>query len=482
MQQLDCGANGEAADIKEIARVFQKQRRFQQASPPSTLEERQDKLRRLRAALTRRRFDIQAALYADFRKAPEEVDLTEIQSVKSDVDYALKHLKTWMAPTVVSTPAPLLGTTSKVLYEPKGVVLILSPWNYPVNLTLGPLVSALAAGNAAILKPSELTPNATRLIADLVEELFDEREVALFSGDKAVAQALLDQPFDHMFFTGSPAVGKLVMKAAAEHLASVTLELGGKSPTIVDETAGVGEAARKIVWGKFTNAGQTCTAPDYLYVHEQVKEDLVYALKRHIRAFYGETDEAVKNSPDYARLVSDTHHARVQRLCEDALQEGAQLVCGGQFDPTERYAAPTLLTDVPPDAAVMKEEILGPVLPILTFNSLSEVVAAVGRKPNPLALYLFTQSEENKAFVVDRTTAGGTCINEVLLHYLNPELPFGGAGHSGVGRSHGAHGFKAFSNERAVLERTCYAALMQPFYPPYGPTARRLLDLMQRFL
>lgn len=476
-------ANDAAASLEsQIEHVFHLQKSaFKRQAPPSR-ERRADRLKRLRSLLMKRRADVQAALYADFRKAPEEVDATEISALKAEINHVLSNLKEWMAPHAVPTPSTLTGTSSAVRYEPKGVVLILSPWNYPVSLTFMPLVSALAAGNRAILKPSEFTPNATALMAEMVEQLFDEREVALFAGDKDVAQALFAQPFDHFYFTGSPGVGKIVMKAAAEHLASVTLELGGKSPALVDATADVEDAARKIAWGKFTNTGQTCIAPDYVLVDEQQEAAFVYALRRQLRAFYGATEEERKRSPDYARLVSDKHFAHVQGLLEDAREKGARVAEGGQTDASERYVSPTLLTDVPEGARVLEEEIFGPLLPVLPFDTLDEAVSAINARPNPLALYHFSESDGNVEYVLDRTTAGGTCVNDVLLHYLNPGLPFGGAGHSGVGRAHGFRGFQELSNERGVLRRSYGSSLMSWIYPPYDATARRLIDTMTRWL
>ena len=466
----------------EIERIFDLQRRAFKSELPPSRAERADRLKRLRAFLMDRRADVQAALYADFPKPPEEVDATEISPLKAEIDHTLANLKSWMKPHSVATPSALTGTASAVRYEPKGVVLVLAPWNYPISLTLMPLVSTLAAGNRAILKPSEFTPNATVLMAELVEQLFDECEVALFSGGAEVAEALTQQPFDHVHFTGSPGVGKKVMETASKHLASVTLELGGKSPVVVDETADVEDAARKIAWGKFTNAGQTCIAPDYVLVHEGQQARFVYALRRHLRAFYGATPEERKESPDYARLVSDKHFGHVTGLLEDATQQGARVAEGGQTDASERYVAPTLLTDVPEEARVMQEEIFGPVLPILPFSTLAGAVDRMNEKPNPLALYVFSERDANIEYVLARTTAGGTCVNDALLHYLNPDLPFGGAGHSGVGRAHGFRGFQEHSNERGVLKRRYGSSLMSWVYPPYDATAGRLIDAMTRWL
>jgi aldehyde dehydrogenase (NAD+) len=466
----------------EIERVYARQRSaFRRERPPSR-RAREDRLRSLRDRLLARRADVKAALYADFRKPPQEVDATEISPVKAEIDHVLSHLKAWMKPQPVPTPSALTGTASAVRYEPKGTALILAPWNYPVSLTLMPLVSTLAAGNRAILKPSEFTPHATALMAEMVEPLFDEDHVALFSGGPNVAEALTRRPFDHIHFTGSPAIGKKVMQAAAGHLAPVTLELGGKSPAVVDETADVEDAARKIAWGKFTNAGQTCIAPDYALVHEGQQARFVYALRRHLRAFYGATPEERQATPDYARLVSDKHFNHVTGLLAEATEQGARVAEGGQTDAEECYVAPTILTSVPEDARAMQEEIFGPVLPVLPFSTLAGAVDRVNDRPNPLALYVFSERDANTEYVLERTTAGGSCVNEVLLHYLNPDLPFGGAGPSGIGRAHGFRGFKEHSNERGVLRRRFGSSLMSWVYPPYDATARRLIGTMTEWL
>lgn len=468
--------------IDEIRRVFRAQQAYRPTVRATDARQRSAKIERLRRAMLDRREDIHAALYADFKKAPEEVDLTEIKVVTEFAAFAQKHLAQWMKPERVGTPLTFLGTQSEVRYEPKGVVLIMSPWNYPFTLTFGPLISALAAGNCAVLKPSEFTPHSSQLMREIVAERFDEREVTLFEGDKTVAQALLQQPFDHIYFTGSPEVGQIVMKAAAEHLASVTLELGGKSPAVIDATADVEDAAQKIAWGKFTNVGQTCIAPDYVLVQDTVHDDLVAALQHNLRTFYGATAADRRSTPDYARIVHDKHYERLQRLYTDALERGAAVPTGGEADADDRYLAPTLLTDVPDEAAVMQEEIFGPLLPILRYRTLDDAIDRINRQPNPLALYLFTERPATEEAILSRTTAGSTCINETLVHFFNPNLPFGGAGYSGIGKGHGHFGFKEFSNERAVLRRKVGSAIIKQLYPPYGSRTRKLIDWLVRYL
>lgn len=447
----------------------------------TTASERIAKLKLLRATVLRRHADIVAACYADFQKPAVETELAEIGFIAAETRFAIQNLKGWMRPRRVQTPLNLLGTSAEIRYEPKGVGLIISPWNYPFSLTLGPLIGAIAAGCCVVVKPSEHTPHSSRLLRELLGEVFDKREVMVVEGDHLTAQALLKLPFNHIYFTGSPEVGKLVMKAAAEHLASVTLELGGKSPTIVDETADIGEAAQKIAWGKFTNSGQTCIAPDYVLVDERVHDQLVSALRQQINTFYGMTPLAQQSSRSYARMVNDKHHQRVERLYDDAVAHRAHVVTGGLMDRDARYIAPTVLTDVSLDAAVMHEEIFGPLLPVVKYGNLDKALAFINSKPYPLALYIFSKNKQNIQQVMQATTAGGTCVNETLLHFTHPELPFGGIGNSGVGKGYGYHGFLAFSNERSVLRRTVPTPLMRMFYPPYSRRARKLVDWLVRF-
>ncbi|MFB3131434.1 MAG: aldehyde dehydrogenase family protein [Rhodothermales bacterium] len=475
-------ANGALASVEEeVKRVFALQQAHRQPLRHTTAKERIRKLKRLHAALFEHRQAIRDALYADFHKAPEEVDLTEIFTVTTEIDHLAKHLRRWMKPKKVRTPLTLLGTTSEIRYEPKGVGLIISPWTYPINLTLRPLVGAIGAGCPVIIKPSEYTAHTSRLLKGMLASLFDEREVAVFEGDHTIAQALLKHPFDHIYFTGSPEVGKIVMKAAAEHLSSITLELGGKSPTIVDATANVEEAAAKIVFGKFTNKGQTCIAPDYVYVHETLHDAFVEALCHQIYAFYGEENEARASTADYARIVNDRHYERLRRLYEEALARGARTATGGTGIAEQRYLDPTVLTDVPLDARIMQEEIFGPVLPVLRFKTLDEVTDAINSRPKPLALYLFSNSKANIEQVLTNTSAGGTCVNDTLLHYLHPELPFGGTGNSGIGKGFGYSGFLAFSNERPVLRQRLKNGPFKHFYPPYGKKTRVLIDLLLKY-
>ncbi len=464
----------------EIERVFSMQQAHRQAVRNTTAAQRIKKLKDLRTYLMAQRPAFEEALWADYQKPKAEVTLSEILPVLTEIKHAIKHLKRWMKPQKVKTPITLWGTSTQVRYEPKGVALIISPWNYPVNLALMPLVSAIAAGNTAIIKPSEYTPHTARLLKAFLGECFDEREVAVFEGDHRVAQALLHHPFDHIFFTGSPAVGKIIQVAAAQHLASTTLELGGKSPTIVDETANIEEAASKIAIGKGTNAGQTCIAPDYLYVHETKHEALVAALKQKLAAHYG-APKADAAATDLSRLIHDRHHQRMVQVVTQAQAEGAKVVAGGVYDAERRYFAPTLLTGVQPDHQIMKEEIFGPILPVLPYRALDDVLAVINRIEKPLTMYMFSNSKSNIERVLGRTSAGSTVINDTLIHYIHPELPFGGVNNSGIGKSHGRAGFLAFSNERPVLKQHLKRPIISLLYPPFTDKVHRLTEMVLRW-
>jgi aldehyde dehydrogenase (NAD+) len=469
------------ANANDIERVFAAQRAHAPAVRTASAEQRKDKLRRLCDGLRTYRSDLQDAIHADVRKAPAEVDLTELKPLLDEAEFAIAHLDDWMAPTRRSSPVFFTGTRSEVHAEPKGVVLILSPWNYPLVLTLGPLISAVAAGNCVTLKPSEKTPHTNTVLKQLIGELYEEREVALLTGATEVAQGLLEQPYDHVYFTGSPRVGRLVMKAAADHLASVTLELGGKSPAIVDETADLALAAERIAWSKCTNAGQTCIAPDYVRVDAPVHDALVARLIDAIERFYGATAALRRASDDFARLIDDDHWDRVVGMLEDAVAAGASVAFGGQTDADTRYVSPTLLTDVPLDTPVMQEEIFGPLLPIIPVSTLDETLGIVNERPNPLSMYVFSERDSTVETVLGRTTAGTTCVNEGFLHYANPDLPFGGAGHSGIGRGHGEAGFQAFSNERSVLRRRYGASFLRAVFPPFTDRKEGLLRSLLRY-
>jgi aldehyde dehydrogenase (NAD+) len=460
--------------VASIEALFQGQRDARWAVAASGPDQRRARLGRLLEALVARREEAHAALRADFGKVPGEVDLAELYPLIKELKGAMASLERWMRPARVPTPLSLAGSRAWVRPEPKGVVLVISPWNYPLYLTLGPLVSAVAAGNCVVLKPSEFTPHAGAFMKSLLAGIFPETEVALVEGDEGVAKALLAQPFDHVFFTGGTAVGKAVMRAAAEHLASVTLELGGKSPVLVDADADVALAARRIAWGKFLNAGQTCVAPDYVLAHAGIREALVRELGRAVTAFYGPSPE---HSPDYGRILNGRHHARLRGLLEGS---PGRIEFGGAWDVPGNYFAPTVITGVAPDAPLMSEEIFGPILPVLEVADLGEAMRFVNARPKPLALYVFTASAATAEAVLAGTRAGGSCINDTMLQFAHPHLPGGGVGGSGVGKAHGRFGFQAFSNERAVLRSSRFSPV-QWLYPPFTAKVRKLIDLTLRY-
>jgi len=476
-----CGAPGGVAGVAELRRIFDSQQANRWRVAQTTARERAAKLRRLAAAINARREEIAAAALADLRKPRTELEATEVHAVLAEIAYAARHLAKWMKPRRVATPLLLFGTASEVRSEPRGVVLILAPWNYAFSLVVGPLVAALAAGNCAVLKPSEKSPHTSALLKRFVADLFDESEVAVVEGGAAVAEALLDLPFDHVFFTGGAAIGRKVMAAASRHLAGVTLELGGKSPVIVDEVADIRAAARRIVWGKYVNSGQTCVAPDYVLVHASRAAEFVSEAKLALTAQYGDGDEARATTPDYCRLVDAAAFERLKNLLDRTVAAGAVVEVGGQVDAAQRYVAPTIISGVAFDSPAMEEEIFGPILPILTYTEIDAAIALTRAHGKPLALYVFSGRPATVEHVLSHTTAGGTAVNTTLLHYANPALPFGGVGTSGTGAYHGHHGFRTFSHERAVL-RQREPALARLFFPPYRGWMHALGRRALRFL
>lgn len=465
----------------EIDETFLLQKKQSILNRTQRVQERKILLEKLLIWIKDNHSDIQKAIHADFKKPYPEVDISEIFVVTSEIKHAIKNLGGWVKPKKVATPLPMLGTKSYVHYEPKGTSLIIAPWNYPFNLALGPLVSAIAAGCTAIIKPSELTPHTSALLRRLVAETFDKSQVALFEGEVEVAQMLLAKPFDHIFFTGSPAVGKIIMKAAAENLSSVTLELGGKSPAIVDANTDLKDAAEKIVWGKFVNCGQTCIAPDYILIHNSVKDDFLNELKKQIDKMYDPSGKGVEKSKDYARIVNGKHLQRLKKLLADAEFKGAHKFYGGYIDEEDNFIEPTILTDLSEDMEVMQEEIFGPILPIISFGDLEEAIQYINMKPKPLSLYVFSNDTDNIKRVFKETSSGGAVANDCVLHFLQNELPFGGVNNSGLGKAHGHYGFLAFSNEKAVLQQRVGLTASKPLYPPYGFASKKIIDSLLKW-
>jgi len=462
---------------QEIQRVFAAQKANIQILANTNARERKTKLQKILDWTLSHETHIGEALYNDFKKNPAETNLGEIFGVVGEIKHLIKNLNSWMKPQSVSTPINMIGTSAHVLFEPKGVCLIISPWNYPFNLSIKPLVQAIASGNSVILKPSELTPNTSKLIKEMISDLFDNNEVYLIEGDAEVSQILLNQPFNHIFFTGSPNVGKIVMSAAAKNLTSVTLELGGKSPCVVDETANIKKSAEKIAWGKFINNGQTCIAPDYILVHESVESEFVNEMKNAIKSMYGEDE---KQSDDYCRIVNNRHFNRLNELLEESIRKGAKLAVGGKTDSSENYISPTILTNVDDSMKIMNEEIFGPILPVVSYKNNSEVIAHIKNREKPLAMYINSKKESNIRYFMDNTSAGGTVINDCVIHYGHTQIPFGGINNSGIGKSGGIWGFIEFSNQRAVVRQKFGTFKM--IYPPYTPMVAKLIRFIVNYL
>lgn len=385
-----------------------------------------------------------------------------------------------MRPHPVRRIIALLSTKSWIQYEPRGVVLIIAPWNYPFELNVAPLISAITAGNCVIIKPSELAKHTSKLIVRMITELFPENEVAVFEGEKEVSIELLKHPFDHIFFTGSTAVGKKVMEAAAKNLSTVTLELGGKSPTIVDKSANLKDAAEKIIWSKFMNCGQTCIAPDYLLVHKSVSKQFSIHLKNSIQKFYVNSNTDSSTFKDYACIINKNHYNRLKNVLEETVKSGANIDIGGELNENAKFISPTILSNISTDSKIMAEEIFGPILPIVEYEDTKEAIAFINKKPKPLALYIFCNDKITVDTILTNTSSGGVCINDAVIYFSQINLPFGGVNASGMGRAHGFHGFKTFSNEKAVLKQGRFSPL-KLIYPPYTKRVQKIVDLMLKY-
>ncbi|HDC8108596.1 TPA: aldehyde dehydrogenase [Staphylococcus aureus] len=428
-----------------IEQKFYDSKAFFNTQQTKDISFRKEQLKKLSKAIKSYESDILEALYTDLGKNKVEAYATEIGITLKSIKNARKELKNWTKTKNVDTPLYLFPTKSYIKKEPYGTVLIIAPFNYPFQLVFEPLIGAIAAGNTAIIKPSELTPNVARVIKRLINETFDANYIEVIEGGIEETQTLIHLPFDYVFFTGSENVGKIVYQAASENLVPVTLEMGGKSPVIVDETVNIKVASERICFGKFTNAGQTCVAPDYILVHESVKDDLITALSKTLREFYGQN---IQQSPDYGRIVNLKHYHRLTSLLNSAQMN---IVFGGHSDEDERYIEPTLLDHVTNDSAIMQEEIFGPILPILTYQSLDEAIAFIHQRPKPLSLYLFSEDENATQRVINELSFGGGAINDTLMHLANPKLPFGGVGASGMGRYHGKYSFDTFTHEKSYI-------------------------------
>jgi aldehyde dehydrogenase (NAD+) len=440
----------------------------------STIKERLKKLRKLRAWILANRSRIQEAVFKDLHKSAEEADISEIYVVTSALNKTIRNLTYWAQPESGGFSLTFVGTRSEVYYEPKGTVLIISPWNYPFNLAVGPLIYAIAAGNTVMMKPSELSVHTSELIRQMCSEVFEPEEVTAFTGGVDVSTELLKLPFDHIFFTGSPRVGKIVMEAAAKHLTSVTLELGGKSPCVIDASANVKDAAQKIAWGKWLNAGQTCLAPDYLFVHEKIKDQFLAELKSEVELQYGMTG--------YSCIISDGHFDRLNEWKQEALLKGAKLYYEGKNDPDIRRLAPTILEDVAPGTHLHENEIFGPICMVKSYSALDEVISMVNSRPKALSSYIFSNDKRTVRAFKEQTSSGAMLVNDTLIHFGHPTLPFGGVNNSGIGKSHGKYGFLEFSNPKSVLKQRVGWTMAKLLHPPFTKLKKWNIEFMIKYL
>ena len=439
-----------------ILQHIENQNQFFSTNKTKEIKFRVAQLRKLKQSILKNQKKIEDALWKDLHKSPEESYLTEISIVLGEINHHIKHLKKWAKPKRVSTPLHLLPSKSKVIYEPLGLSLIVSPWNYPFQLLINPLIGSISAGNCTIIKPSPDAQNTATAIQEMIEETFQAEYIAVVHGGRETNTILFNEPFDLIFFTGSSHVGKVVMKAASQYLTPVILELGGKSPCIVDSDANINISAKRIAWGKLINAGQTCIAPDYLFAHQSIKDELLDKIAKNITEMYGND---ITESRFYPRIVNQRAIDRLKQL----MNEG-EIHSGGRVDEQKRFIEPTIIDHVQPDFLIMQEEIFGPILPVMTFEHIDEPIEYINKHEKPLAFYYFGKSKNAKE-ILHKTTSGGVCINDTLMHIANHNLPFGGVGTSGMGRYHGRESFLAFSNKRAVVTTTTKIDLPLKYVP-----------------
>lgn len=452
-----------------ITQILQKQKQFFESGRTKSAEFRMEMLRKLYSAVKDNEQQILEAVKLDLNKSQVEAFTIEVGSVLSEISFAMKNLRRWMKDRKVTTPVTHFGASSRIIAEPFGVALIIAPWNYPFNLALSPLIGAIAAGNCAVVKPSELTPNSSALMVKMFENVFPAEYISIVEGGPETSQELLAEPFDYIFFTGGTAIGKIVMEAAAKHLTPVTLELGGKSPCIVNEDADIKLTAKRIVYGKFLNAGQTCIAPDYLLVHASVKSKLIEAMKEAIAQIYGSPYDRNDN---YSRIVNRRHFERLKSYLE-----AGKIVHGGRSIEEQLMIEPTFVEGVTWEDPIMQNEIFGPLLPILEYTDLNDAIQIINSQPKPLALYVFTESKDVEREVMARTSSGGVCINDTLMHVGTPYLPFGGVGPSGTGSYHGKGSFDTFTHYKSVLKQTTKFDL-----PIRYPNYKYAMQLLRGFL
>lgn len=436
------------------------------------------KLKKLKSSILKYRDEIKIALNKDFKKNPTEVDLTEIFPVISEINHTINNLGKWMKNQYVKTPITLLGSKSYIKYEAKGVILIITPWNFPINLTFISLINAISAGNSVLIKPSEITSETALIIKKIIEDSFKENEVSVALGGIKVAQDLLKLKFNHILFIGSPTIGKKVMESASKHLSSLTLELGGKSPTIIDKNCNLKSAAKRVIWAKLINNGQVCIAPDYVHVHKDVKEEFVKYLITNINKLYSK--DSFKSS-SYCRIVNNHHFKRLKGLLENAVKNNSKIVYGGKVNSKDNFIEPTIIENVSSNSNIYNEEIFGPILPLFTYKKIENVISFINEKEKPLAIYIFSRNNRNINKILNETSSGGVCINHNTLHYSNYYLPFGGINNSGFGRCHGKYGFRELSNKKSVFKQFSTFSPTDILTPPYNSFKQKIIDFIIKF-
>lgn len=439
--------NTEELSPQDVELILEEQKKYFDTQVTKDIDFRIKQLRRLKESIKKYEEQILKALNKGLGKHKNEAYMTEVGYVYNSITHVIKNLKKWATPEKRPTPIYLMPAKSYIISEPYGSVLIIGPYNYPFQLLIEPLAGAMAAGNTALLKPSEITPNVSKVVKEMIEDTFDKEYIGCVEGGIDTNTSLINGKFDYIFFTGSAAVGKIVMQAAAKNLVPVTLELGGKSPVIVEESANIKEAARRIIWGKTANAGQTCVAPDYVVVHERVKDELVREMKNALTEYYGED---IEKNDSFGRIVNGRHFNRIKAMIE---KDKDGIVFGGHWNEEERYIEPTLIETSSEDAATMQEEIFGPVLPIMTYKNLDSIITKIRNLPKPLALYLFTRNKSVESKVLSEISSGNACVNDTIMHTANPYLPFGGVGNAGIGAYHGKDSFITFSHRKGILKK-----------------------------
>lgn len=459
-------------NLNDVKQILSAHKDFFNTHKTLDIEFRIKALTQLKNGIKKYEQDLIAALKADLNKCEFEAYSTEIGYVLSSITDAIKNIRKWAAVKKVRTPIYLFPAKEYIMSEPYGTVLIVGPYNYPFQLVIEPLIGAIAAGNCAVVKPSELTPNVSKVIVQMISETFPKDYIRCIEGGIETNTALTASPFDYIFFTGSPNVAKIIMKATAEHLTPVTLELGGKSPVIVDETANISVSAKRIIWGKTINAGQTCIAPDYVFVHESVKDKLIQEMIKVLKEFFGDNPEKCDH---YGRIINERHFDRITSIIN---KDSKGIKHGGRYNKENLYIEPTIIDIDFPNPASMEEELFGPVLPIMSYNNLDTAIAYVRNHPKPLALYIFSENSHTQKRLLSEISSGGACVNDTLMHCVNPNLPFGGVGNAGIGSYHGKYSFDTFSHKKSVSSKSTKINMDMTF-PPY---THKKMSIIRRFL